>query len=162
MSWRWSLLLQTTKSLCWVLESLSFNFVASRNRTFYENMAPTGSIEIQQKYKKTAFLDCKNPAEKSYNDKKKQISEWKNAKWVLNYPLYAEYKFQNIWNTLLDGQLFGIRTSIAAWKGVTDQFQFSELLQFASAQIHHNDDKNFFIDSKNPVLIVSCNQRKPY
>ena len=44
-----------------------------------------------------------------------------------------------------------------ATKG-TCQFQFRELFQFATPQIDHIADKNGFIDSKNPVSILSLNQ----
>ena len=49
------------------------------------------------------------------------------------------------------------QTWLLATKG-TCQFQFLELVQFANPQIHLFEDKNRFIDSKDPVSILLWNQ----
>ena len=69
---------------------------------------------------------------------------------------------KNVRNAKLDQIMFRIQKKLAVSEGGTCQFEFRELVQFESPQMHDFEEKSDFANSRNPVFIFFVESGQPY
>ena len=107
-------------------------------RTHHKNVAPDGSQNNPSKTQKI-FTDSKSPTEKNFNGRK----NWNNVEKIEKGFNRIHYSWNNCEKYSISWNMFQIQ-----------QFQFE------NPQIHQFEDKNGFIDSKDPFHILlwsKCN-----